>query len=491
MKPLSEPVLSIKNLTFKIDGKQLIDNVSLNIEAGETVLLCGKSGSGKSTLANLINGYYPEYGGKQIVDRLAIKGQDISGQSVVERSDKVQTIFQNARLSFSMRTLREEMVFCLENARSPLTDIDNMIKEKAAAFELTHLLDRSFDDLSGGELQKAAFICASLTDVPLFIMDEPFANMDDDTIETYMRYIKELTASGKAVLIIDHHVKRWTGVDRWLLMDTNQQLTDLSELTDQQDRISRLITEGIWLDELELNRQPVHSDETVLELDGVSVFYEETIRRSFFKKETTVHTLIEEASFELKKGSLTALVGPSGVGKSSLFKAILKASPYKGDIRLNQEDTKKLKPKELYAKVGLVFQDPSLQFVKTTLLDEMAVSLRAWETVEESQIEPEARAVLSKHGFEQKEKQSPWVISQGQQRCLAVICMTVGKQQLLLVDEPTYGQDATNAKLIMDKLSELCQAGMTCLFTSHDHHLVDRYADQIVEIKEKRVWKRR
>ena len=491
MTPLNEPVLSIKNLTFEIDGKQLIDQVSLDIQPGETVLLCGRSGSGKSTLANLINGYYPEYGGKQAVDRLAIKGEDISRLSVVERSDKVQTIFQNARLSFSMRTLREEMVFCLENKRKAVSEINQVIEQKAALFGLRNLLDRSFDDLSGGELQKAAFICASLTDVPLFIMDEPFANMDDETVETYMSYINELTASGKAVLIIDHHVKRWADVDRWLLMDAKQQLTDLSELADQESRIRRLMAEGIWLDELELNRKPVQSDESVLELDNVSVFYEETVRRSFFKKETRIHTLIEEASFELKKGSLTALIGPSGVGKSSLFKAILKAAPYKGDIRLNQDDTKKLKPKDLYAQVGLVFQDPSLQFVKTTLLDEMAVSLRAWETVEESQVEPEARAILSKHGFEQKEKQSPWVISQGQQRRLAVICMTVGKQQLLLIDEPTYGQDAANAKLIMDKLSELCQAGMTCLFTSHDRHLVDAYADQIVEIREKRVWKQR
>lgn len=491
MKPLSETVLSVENLTFEIEGKKLIDQVSLDIQAGETVLLCGRSGSGKSTLANLINGYYPEYGGKQSVGRLAIKDQDISGQSVVERSDKVQTIFQNARLSFSMRTLREEMVFCLENTRTPLSKINGIIQEKAAAFQLTHLLDRSFDDLSGGELQKAAFICASLTDVPLFIMDEPFANMDEDTMQTYTSYIKELTANGKAVLIIDHHVKRWMGVDRWLLMAGNQQLTDLSELTNQQDKISRLIEEGIWLDELELNRNPVQSDESILELDGVSVFYEETVRRSFFKKETTVHTLIEDASFELKKGSLAALVGPSGVGKSSLFKAILKASSYKGDIRIKQEDTKKLKPKDLYAKVGLVFQDPSLQFVKTTLLDEMAISLRAWETVEEDQVEPEAKVILAKHGFEQKEQQSPWVISQGQQRRLAVICMTVGKQQLLLVDEPTYGQDATNAKLIMDKLSELCQAGMTCLFTSHDRQLVESYADRIFEIREKKVWKQR
>ncbi|EXJ23857.1 Duplicated ATPase component YkoD of energizing module of thiamin-regulated ECF transporter for HydroxyMethylPyrimidine [Alkalibacterium sp. AK22] len=489
--PLNKPILSIDKLTFEIDGKRLIDEVSLDIRAGETVLLCGRSGSGKSTLANLINGYYPEYGGKQTVTRLTVNGQDISRQSVVERSDKVQTIFQNARLSFSMRNLREEMVFCLENSRTPVSEIDRTVKHKAEAFNLTELLDRSFDDLSGGELQKAAFVCASLTDVPLFIMDEPFANMDEDTIETYTDYMNELTASGKAVLIIDHHVKRWTDVDRWLLMDAQQQLQDLSELPDTKDRIDRLIAEGIWPEELKAKQQMLQSAETVLELNGVSVFYKKTRRRSLFKKETTVHTVIEDASFELEKGALAALVGPSGVGKSSLFKAILKATPYKGEIRLQEENTQKLKPTDLYRQVGLVFQDPSLQFVKTTLLDEMEISLRAWETVEESQIEPEAKALLETHGFHNKEKQSPWLISQGQQRRLAVICMTVGKQRLLLVDEPTYGQDASNARLIMDTLSELCRDGMTCLFTSHDRQLVDAYADRIFEIREKKVFKQR
>ncbi|MDZ7835282.1 MAG: ATP-binding cassette domain-containing protein [Alkalibacterium sp.] len=132
----------------------------------------------------------------------------------------------------------------------------------------------------------------------------------------------------------------------------------------------------------------------------------------------------------------------------------MNVSPYQGDIRLGGEDIRDLKQKKLYSKIGLVFQDPSLQFVKTKVLDELALSLTAWNSMEEEQAEAQAMDILNRHHFENKARQSPWVLSQGQQRRLAVLCMTVGDQKLLLVDEPTYGQDARNAKKIMDKLHE-------------------------------------
>lgn len=486
MKPLTDPALSIKDLTFTLNGQPLIESASLTIDKGEVVLLCGRSGSGKSTLANLINGYFPEYGGKQTVSHIRIDGEDVQLQSVVDRSEKVGTIFQNARLSFSMKTLREEMGFCLENTRTPSERIDDIIEQKATHFNLTHLLDRSFDDLSGGELQKAAFVCANLSDLPLYIMDEPFANMDEQTIEDYVSYIKVLSEQGKAVIIIDHHVDRWNWVGRWLLMDTTRQLIDLTHLPSDFKR-DKLIEAGVVIDPAMISRQRPNADETVLELDKVSVYHEQTVRQSFFRKVTHVNTLIEEASFELKKGALTALVGPSGIGKSSLFRSILNVSPYSGDIRIQGKSIRDMKSADLYSRIGLVFQDPSLQFVKTKVMDEMVLSLTAWDDIEEEVAAEQAKALLEHHHFDNKADESPWVLSQGQQRRLAVVCMTVGQQQLLLVDEPTYGQDAANARKIMDKLSELCEAGMTCLFTSHDRQLVDAYADTIYEIREKKV----
>ena len=488
MNLLRNNTLEVKDLSFQIGGKKLIDSVSFNVAAGEIVLICGVSGSGKSTLANIINGYFPEYGGKQTVESIRINGEDVQRQSVVERSSSVRTIFQNARLSFSMKTLREEMIFVLENDRVDIKEMDAIVIERARHFGLEYLLDRSFDDLSGGELQRAAFVCADLVDVPLYIMDEPFANVDEETMQDYIGYMKESVEKGKSILIIDHHVDRWSWVDRWLLLDRNKQLHDLS--LNESDSMKRelLKNEGILVDASSVEKRDTASEDILLELDKVSVYHEKTVRKSLFRKETHTNTLLEEADMKLNRGSLTALVGPSGIGKTSLFRAILNVSPYKGEIRLKGESVTILEPKDLYSKIGLVFQDPSLQFVKTKVLDEMVLSLTAWNTLEEEKAASEAREILGRHHFDDQIDKSPWVMSQGQQRRLAVLCMTVGDQQLLLVDEPTYGQDARNSRKIMDKLDDLCQKGMTCLFTSHDRELVDAYADQVYEIREKKVW---
>ncbi|MDZ7835281.1 MAG: ABC transporter ATP-binding protein [Alkalibacterium sp.] len=316
---MSKTTLAVENLSFQIGGKQILDSVSFEVDKGEILLLCGGSGSGKSTLANLINGYFPENGGKQDVAHIKIRDEEVQTLSVVQRSNHVRTIFQNARLSFSMKTLREEMVFCLENSRVNAEKMDKVIKEKARYFNLEYLLDRSFDDLSGGELQRAAFVCADLVDVPLYIMDEPFANVDEATMQDYIRYMNDLADKGKVIIVIDHHISRWRWVDRWLLIDSCHQLRDLSLIQSEAEREKLLTDEGLIVDTSTVLKNSTESEHVLLELDKVSVYHEKTLRKSLFRKEKQRNTLIEEAAFDLTEGTLAALVGPSGIGKTSLF----------------------------------------------------------------------------------------------------------------------------------------------------------------------------
>lgn len=483
--------LSVSDLSFQIGGRTLFEDVRFDLAPGEIVMLCGRSGNGKSSLANVLNGYFPENGGNVRAEHIKLNGEELRHLSVVERSWYVRTIFQHARLSFSMKTLREEMVFCLENAQVAPADMDARIEEKAHYFQLTYLLDRPFDELSGGELQRAAFVCADLVDAPLYILDEPFANLDEDTSQVYMEYLKDLLQRGKAMVVIDHRVDRWEWVDRWLLLDKQGQLHDLS-LVPQEKKKELLQTEGVLVEVPSVERRRDNdSQETVLELQNVRIAHTEVKKRSFFRKQQQTIPLLDDVSFSLKKGTLAALVGPSGKGKTTLFRSILNAMPHQGTIRIGGEDIRSLKPSHLYSKVGIVFQDPSLQFVQTKVLDEMALSVKAWKSAEAGEEEAAARKLLLEHQFEEQLKKSPWLLSQGQQRRLAVLCMTVGKQQLLLVDEPTYGQDAQNAKKIMDKLTELCRAGITCLFTSHDDRLVEAYADEIYQLENRKVRKQR
>ena len=171
-----------------------------------------------------------------------------------------------------------------------------------------------------------------------------------------------------------------------------------------------------------------------------------------------------------------ALVGPSGSGKTSFFKALLKQVPYTGTIELKGYSLAKLKKKDLFQKVGLVFQDPTLQFVAAKVLEELKVTFPG-------EAESRLESLLEEYSLKETCDLSPWLLSQGQQRRLAFLTMTGEGKVLLLVDEPTYGQDMKNAIAIMNALQQLCQEGVACLFTSHDRRLVRQYAQKVMHIR--------
>ena len=188
--------------------------------------------------------------------------------------------------------------------------------------------------------------------------------------------------------------------------------------------------------------------------------------------------LLENLNLELHEGEMIALVGPSGSGKTSFFKTLLKEYPYTGKIEIMGQSLSKMKTKALFASLGLVFQDPSLQFVSAKVLEELKVT---FHTERESYLEN----LLREYYLEKTKDLSPWLISQGQQRRLAFLTMTGPNKVILLVDEPTYGQDMKNALLIMNALEQLCKEGMSCIFTCHDQRLVHQYAHKVMKIHSK------
>jgi energy-coupling factor transport system ATP-binding protein len=201
-------------------------------------------------------------------------------------------------------------------------------------------------------------------------------------------------------------------------------------------------------------------------------------RRFFSKKWVATENILQDSYLQLFPGELVALQGKSGSGKSTLFKAILGELPIDGSMELDEEVYNGNQDKWLQ-KLGIIFQDPSTQFLTTSCYGEVKVSLEAAYTEESEEfIEDKIDLLLERHGLLEYKSQSPWLLSQGQQRRLAVLCMLAGKQKLLLVDEPTYGQDRKHAIEIMDNLNELRKSGTTILFTSHDQDLVEAYADR-------------
>ena len=461
----SEVVLSLKDARLNIQEKELFSNLSLQVRSGEIVLVCGRSGVGKSSLMNIINGVYPNEDIDVQCEGLEILGHSLLTLNYLERTKYVRSIFQNARLSFAMLTPYEEMIFVLENFRFPIEEMERKVKEQAEKFQIKALLHQEFSNLSGGELQKVAFACANLVDAPLYIMDEPFANIDEESISYFMEQIKLLGEEGKAICIIDHRLEYWEWIDRWYLLDDYGDLKEIKLPLAIEDK--HLLENNGLLCTLPLKEKsnPV-KNKVLLKVENVSICVSNN------------QVLLENLNLELHEGEMIALVGSSGSGKTSFFKTLLKEYSYTGKIEICGHSLSKMKKKSLFSSLGIVFQDPSLQFVSAKVLEELKVT---FYTERERVLEN----LLREYYLEKTKDLSPWLISQGQQRRLAFLTMTGPNKIILLVDEPTYGQDMKNAILIMNALEKLCKEGMSCIFTCHDQRLVRQYAHKVMKIHSK------
>ena len=461
----SEVVLSLKKAKLSIQEKELFSNLNLQVCSGEIVLVCGRSGVGKSSLMNVINGVYPNGDTEVRCEGLEILGHSLLSLNHLERTKYVRSIFQNARLSFAMLTPYEEMIFVLENFRFPIEEMERKVKEQAEKFQIKALLHQEFSNLSGGELQKVAFACANLVDAPLYIMDEPFANIDEESISYFMEQIKLLGEEGKAICIIDHRLEYWEWIDRWYLLDDYGDLKEIKLPLAIEDK--HLLENNGLLCTLPLKEKsnPV-KNKVLLKVENVSICVSNN------------QVLLENLNLELHEGEMIALVGSSGSGKTSFFKTLLKEYSYTGKIEICGHSLSKMKKKSLFSSLGIVFQDPSLQFVSAKVLEELKVT---FYTERERVLEN----LLREYYLEKTKDLSPWLISQGQQRRLAFLTMTGPNKIILLVDEPTYGQDMKNAILIMNALEKLCKEGMSCIFTCHDQRLVRQYAHKVMKIHSK------
>lgn len=337
-----EFVLQLKNATLSVQNRVLFSNLSMQIHSGEIVLVMGRSGVGKSSLMNVINGVYPNGDTEVQCEGLEILGHSLLALNHLERTKYVRSIFQNARLSFAMETPYEEMIFVLENFCFPIETMEQKVEEQAKKYKIDDLLHRKFASLSGGELQKVAFACANLVEAPLYLMDEPFANIDEESTEYFIEQIKRLSNEGKAICIIDHRLDFWEWVNRWYLLEDGGELKRIELPLKEKDKL--LLEESGNLCPLPVKtKKKLEDANPLLKVEDVSVFVEKD------------KPLLKHIHLELHEGEMMALVGSSGSGKTSFFKALLKQLPYTGTIELKGHSLSKVKKKELFQKVGLTF----------------------------------------------------------------------------------------------------------------------------------------
>lgn len=510
----SKIAIDLSDVTFRYfkNGKRnVIDHARLSVEEGTITVLMGASGCGKSTLSALIAGLYPENGGYLESGSIRLFGKEVSELAVNERAKYLGFVFQNPDLQFCMDTLRSELIFCLENIGILPEEMDRRIQETARAFSVEDLLDRKLCFLSGGEKQIALLACIDALKSRILVLDEAFANVDRENALQLLSFIRRLRERGTTIVAIDHRIDLWKDTaDEFIVLgegarilargihrdnlDSFRDLFDREGLFEIRDRkrknhsgsFSDPTGDAKFLDSSPRSSAPTFSpqisapdESTILRFEDLSVPY---------SREDS-HLLLENACVSFEKGTMTAVLGKSGIGKTTTFLSVLKQHPYFGKIVLEGRELRSLRKKDLYQKIGIVFQNPANQFITQNVYEEVVEGLRIWNKgLSETSLKEKAEKLLELYGLSDKMRYSPYMLSQGQQRRLAVLSVLTGGQKILLLDEPTYGQDYRGTAAIMEHLeNRIKEDGLTVIFITHDRTLAGMYADRIYELTDRRL----
>lgn len=482
-----QTALSLHDVVFRYmeQGKRnILDHVNLDIPAGSVTVLMGAGGCGKSTLAAVAAGLYPENGGFLASGQISWFGRALTDMDPQQRARQVSMLFQNPDLQFCMDTLRKEMRFCMENLCLDPAVVDRRIEAAAAELGVQALLDQPLHTLSGGEKQRAALACLYVMESRCLLLDECFANLDREAAIQLMDVLRHIHRQGRTILAIDHQPDLWLDTaDEFILLGEGGHVAARSvnrdNLAQYRTRFDEL---GLFYPQPPLPHHPAHRERgTILSFEEVSIAKGEVRRSLFSRKCAPAPLLLDRAQAQFPRGAITAVLGPSGCGKTTSFLAVLRRHAYTGRITLDGADLTGIPRRELYRQVGIVFQNPANQFITQNVAQEVLASLRVWHPDwTEDACRAEADWRLEEYGLSRYRRYSPYMLSQGQQRRLAVLSVLCGGQKLLLLDEPTYGQDARSVQAIMAQLrTEVDAEGLSVIFITHDRALAAAWADKV------------
>ena len=497
--------ISFNQFTFQYDAQAeaTIKNISFDIAKGEKVLILGPSGSGKSTLAQCLNGIIPNINKGQAQGQVTIGGQDIFNQSIYDRSQLVSTVLQDPDGQFIGLTVAEDLAFSLENDCVNQGEMKDKVALWAERLNLSSLLGHRPQDLSGGQKQRVSLAGVLIDESPILLFDEPLANLDpksgQETIALIDKIHKEV---GATTIIIEHRLEDvlYRPVDRVLLVNDGKLLFNGSpdELLSTTLLLDNGIREPLYvtvLRQLGFNTKSAEqlSQLETLDLSGLSL--PDRTRKVPSESQTTPILevgklkvgygdnlpIIENMSFSLKKGERLAIVGKNGAGKSTLAKALCGFVPSHGRLIYKGQDISQDSIAERSERIGFVLQNPNQMISQAMIFDEVALGLRL-RGVDESEVEERVHEVLKTCGLYSFRKWPISALSFGQKKRVTIASILVLKPEIIILDEPTAGQDYQTYTDIMTFLDSLQQQGHTIVMITHDMQLMLEYSDRCLVV---------
>lgn len=513
-------VMEDLTVRFPSRDRSAVQKIDLKIRAGERVLLLGPSGSGKSTLLAALTGIVPRERDAEVTGTVLVDGRVPAQVPLPEQLGTLSLLLQDPAAQLVLPRVEDELAFVFENRQLPREMIDDAIDIALARTGAAHVRSRRCSQLSGGEQQRVALAAAAATDPRLLLLDEPTALLDPSAATGVWRELFDLQrgdGTRPAMLVVEHRLEELAPLpERLVVLDADGRLrADGATVDVLAKQGEHLAATGAWLPlstELRValgGIVPTHNDaghvpsaEEVLTLAGVTSGLEQVAHQASTTPRTVGaallqaqgasfvddgHTLVRDVDLTIRAGELVALVGANGAGKTSLLLGLAGLLPTgTGTVKTTDDRS-----------VGMVFQDPEHQFLARTAAAELAFSFEAASAGNGSKrrrrrpriaaSDPRVGAALTRFGLHGLEDADPFRLSGGQQRRLAVAAMALADHPVLLLDEPTFGQDRISSLAIADTLVELAQSGRGIAFSTHDLRLAATVADRVIVVDEGQI----
>lgn len=507
-----EPIIEFKDYSFKYRSQvepTLLD-INLSIYPGEKVLIVGPSGSGKSTLAHCINGLVPFSFTGESTGSLKIEGQEPKELGLFGLSKLVGTVLQDTDGQFIGLTVAEDVAFSMENDCIAQDEMFERVDRVAKTVDITDLLDHAPNALSGGQKQRVSMAGVIVDDVDILLFDEPLANLDPATGKRAIDLIDRIhKKKNTTILIIEHRLEDvlYRDVDRIIVVGDGSIVADArpDELLAGPVLKEQGIREPLYITALKYAGCRIDKADLPQHIDSMNLLpYKEKVQNWYDKVQLTKNIpnrepaleirdlsfsykpgkpVLSHIDFSISRGEMVALVGKNGAGKSTLASLICGfMQPDEGAIYLNGEDLSGYSIKERGEKIGLVMQSPNQMISKPMIYDEVALGLRV-RGVAEDEIKERVFETLKICGLYPYRNWPVSALSFGQKKRVTIASILVMNPEVLILDEPTAGQDFRHYTEIMEFLRRIHEKlGITIIMITHDMHLMLEYTDRAIVI---------